>query len=125
MEVLIPTLLTKYKEDTNDEVSGDTGSAHPPGEGVANKVDMTMFLYPEVDAAAECGPVPWVRVVRVAASETGVGPPHDLLEFPPFAEESREFVVNLWGIGRYYLIVSKGNVRCHLETYTMGYCWSR
>jgi len=36
----------------------------------------------------------------MTAGQAGVGQPHYFLEFPPFTEETWEFVVDLFGIGR-------------------------
>ena len=72
--------------------------AQPPGERVADEVDVLVFFRPEVDIGAEDWPVPWMRVVCVAAAQAGIGPPRYVMEFPSFTEEAWQFVVRLFGV---------------------------
>ena len=100
VEILVSTLLTEDEEDADDKVRGNACSAHPPGERISDEIDVSVLLDPKVDTATESRPVPWARVICMAAGESSIRPPHDLLEFPPFTEESRELVVDLWRVGR-------------------------
>lgn len=100
MEILVTPLLAEDEETTNDDVESNAGGAHPPCKGIADEVDMTVILDPKVDSATESGPMPWSRIVGMSAGKAGVGPPHYFLEFPPFPDESWEFIVDLWCIGR-------------------------
>lgn len=99
VEILVSTLLTKDEEGADDEVDCDAGGTHPPGERITDEIDVAVVLNPEVDPATEGRPVPRTRVVCVTAGETCVGPPHHFLELPPFTDETRELVVDLFSIG--------------------------
>lgn len=99
VEIFISTFLSENKEGANDEVGCDARCAQPPGERVADEVDVSVFFDPEVDPPTEGWPVPWTRVICVAAGQAGIGPPHYFLELPPFTEETGEFVVDLLGVG--------------------------
>ena len=48
VEVLVATLSAEDEETTNDEVRDNSRSARPPNEGIADEVNVTMFLNPEV-----------------------------------------------------------------------------
>lgn len=80
----------------NPQGDGDGGSV--PDNGVTQEVDLGVVLAPEVDTTAHNGPRLGARVPCVRISETGVGLPHDLLELPELAKESRLAVVDLLGI---------------------------
>ena len=54
------------------------------------------------NTASQPGPLVRPGIVHVTVSKAGVGDPHDLLEFPELGQETREPIVDLWGIGGDY-----------------------
>ena len=66
----------------------------PPDQGIADEVDLPIILAPEIDAAFEDGPGGRAGVPGVGLDEPGIRRPHDLLQFPEFAEEARVAVVD-------------------------------
>jgi hypothetical protein len=99
MEIFISAFLPEDEEGAGDEIGCDAGGAHPPCERISDEVDVSVVFDPEVDTPTEGRPVPWMRVVCVAAGQASIGQPHYFLEFPPFTEEARESVVDLFGVG--------------------------
>lgn len=51
VEVFIASLSAKDEDSTDDEVRNNCSSAGPPDEGVADEVDLTMILDPEILAS--------------------------------------------------------------------------
>ena len=77
------------------DVKCNCGSRAQPDEWVTDQVDLQVVFTPEVDTAAKDWPRRWARIPCVRLNKAGVGGPHDLLELPELAEETRMLVVDL------------------------------
>ena len=42
------------------------------------------------------------RVIHVAVGQPSIRCPHHLLQLPELGKETRDLVIDLWSIGRYY-----------------------
>lgn len=100
--VIVVSKVALPAEDGNtlDENVGDDGSRRRiPDHRVADQVDLTVVLTPEVDTTAQDGPRLGARVPSVRLDQASVGSPHDLLELPELAKEARTDVVGLLCVG--------------------------
>lgn len=82
--------------EENPDDNGDGGC--PPDDRVTKEVDLSVVLTPEVDTALEQRPRLRSRLPGVRVSQASVGLPHDLVQLPELAEETRVSVVDLFGI---------------------------
>lgn len=82
------------EQDPDDD--GDGGC--PPDDRVTKEVDLSVVLTPEVDTALEKRPRLGSRLPGVRVSQASVGLPHDLVQLPELAEETRVSVIDLFGI---------------------------
>lgn len=92
--VSIATLPAEYCERLKGEVDGNGSGRGPPNYRVADEVDLTIIFTPKVDSTLQDRPARGTRVPSVRFDETGIGAPHDLIQFPELAKEARITVVD-------------------------------
>lgn len=96
--VVAASLPAKNSKTLEGNVESNGSRGAPPDQWVANKVDLTVVLAPEVDTTTENGPGRRARVPGVGLDEAGVGGPHDSLQLPELAKEARIAVVDLFSV---------------------------
>jgi hypothetical protein len=74
------------------------------------------------NTASQLRPLVGPRIVHMAISQTSIGDPHDLLEFPKLFQETGQPVVDLLSIGRNYYA---GQKRLNLWRVSILTVWMR
>lgn len=95
LEASLPSQNCKALEDSED---CDGKGRAPPDDRVANEVDLTVVLAPEVDTTLKNRPRWRAGVPSVRFDETSICLPHNLLQFPEFTEEAGVSVIDLLGV---------------------------
>ena len=85
-------------DSLENEVDTNGQGGRPPDQRVSKQVNLAVVLAPEVDTAEESGPRGRARVPSVRFNQASVGGPHNLLQLPELAEESRVTVVDSFGV---------------------------
>jgi len=88
-------LPAKHGENFEQDIGDDCKCRRPPDDWVAEKINLTVVLAPEVDASSKDRPGGGARIPGVRLNETRVSLPHDFLEFPELAKEARATVIDL------------------------------
>lgn len=94
--VVEAALPSEDSQTFEDDIEKDGNSRRPPDKRVANEIDLTVILAPEVDATAQDGPGWGARIPSVRLDKTGIGVPHDLLQFPELTKETWIAIVDLF-----------------------------
>lgn len=97
--IVIAATLPSQDGNALEQNPDDNGNGRrPPDNRVANEVNLSVVLAPEIDTATENGPRLGARVPSMRISQTCVGSPHDLLELDELAKEARVAVIDLFSI---------------------------
>ena len=99
ISVIVAAALPAENSDALEkDIDNNGGSGAPPDDRVTHQVNLAVLPTPEVDTAAKDRPGLGARVPGMRLNEAGICPPHDLLELPEFAEETRVAIVDLFGV---------------------------